>query len=118
MGSNHAGAGNRETGSGAQGKFLPRHEYASDNELENRIKNLDKLVDSLRTTQDQMPFSGDAQALDIVKGLRAKVKASHDLLRVAKLLSDPARESMFLKISDSLNDLEESFASHLGVKSS
>jgi hypothetical protein len=118
MGSNHAVDGNWQTGSGAQGKFLQRHEYASDNELENRIKSLEELVDSLRATPDRMSFSGNAQAFDLVKDFRAKIKASHDLLRVAKLLRDPARESMFSKIGDSLNDLEESIASHLGVKTS
>jgi hypothetical protein len=116
MGSNHAVDGNWQTASGAQGKFLQRPEFGSIDELENRIKNLEKLADSLCTNPDQMSFSGNAQAHDLVKDLRAKIKASYDLLRVAKLLRDPARESMFSKISDSLGELEESIASHLGVR--
>jgi hypothetical protein len=116
MGRDHGFGENWQTGSGAQGKFFQTHEYTSDNELENRIRKLEKLVDSVGGSQDQMSFSRNAQALDIVKDLRAKIKTSHDLLRVAKLLSDPARESMFLMVRDSLNDLEESITSHLGVK--
>ena len=78
------------------------------NELENRIKDLDKLVDSLVTPQ----------ALDLVNDLRVKLNASHKLLQVAKLLREPARASMLSKIRDSLNDLEEAIASRPSVKTS
>ena len=115
MGSNHAVAGNPQAELRVQRKSLQRDEYALDNELENRIKNLDKLVESLHATLDQM---SKPRALDLVNDLRVKIKASHNLLRVAKLLSDPARKSMFSKIRDSLNDLEESIASHLGATTS
>jgi hypothetical protein len=116
MGSNHAVAGNPQTELGVQSKSLQRDEYRLDDELENRIRNLDKLVDSLHATSDQMTFSGKPHALDLVNDLRVRIKASHNLLRVANLLSEPACESMLSKIRDSLNDLEESVASHLGVK--
>jgi hypothetical protein len=118
MGSNHAVAGNPQTELRVQSKSLQRDEYALDNELENRIKNLDKLVDSLHATSDQMSFSGKPHALNVVNDLRVRIKASHNLVRVAKLLSEPARESMFSKVRDSLNDLEESIASHLSAKTS
>jgi hypothetical protein len=48
--------------------------------------------------------------------LRVKIKATHNMLRVAKLLSEPARESMLSKVRDSLNDLEDIVASKLGVE--
>ena len=118
MGLNHAAAGNPQTELGVQSKFQQRVECALDNELENRIKNLDKIVDSLLATPDQMSFSSKPHVLNLVNDLRVKIKASHNLLRVAKLLSEPARGSMFWKIRDSLNDLEESVASHIGVKTS
>ena len=118
MSQNHAAAGNPQTELGVQSKFLQRDEYALDNELENRIENLDKIVDSLLATPDQTSSSGKPHVLNLVNDLRVKIKASHNLLRVAKLLSEPARESMFAKIRDSLNDLEESIASRLGVKTS
>ena len=78
------------------------------NELENRIKDLDKLVDSL----------GTPQALDLVNDLGVRLSASQNLLQVAKLLREPARESMLSKIRDSLNDLEEAIASRSSVKTS
>ncbi len=118
MDSNHAVAGNPQTELRVQSNSPQRDEYPSENELEDRIKNLDKLVDSLHATSDQTSFLGKPRALDLVTDLRMKIKASHNLLRVAKLLSDPARKSMFSKVRDSLNDLEESIASHLGVTTS
>ena len=119
MGSNHAIARDPQTELGLQSEFSQSDKYALDNdELENRIKNLDKLIDSLRTTPDRMSFPGKPHALDLLIDLRVRSNASHNLFRVAKLLSEPARESMLLKVRDSLNDLEESIASHLGVKTS
>lgn len=72
------------------------------------MKDLDKLVDNL----------GKPQPLDLVNDLRVKLNASHKLLQVAKLLREPARESMLLKVRDSLNDLEEAIASRSSVKTS
>ncbi len=116
MGSNHAVAENPQTELRVQTNSPQRDEYPSENELENRIKNLDKLVDSTHAALEQVSFSGKPCALDLVTDLRVKIKASQNLLRVAKLLSEPARASMFSKVRDSLNDLEESIASHLGVR--
>ena len=118
MGSHHTVAGNTQTEWGVPGTRFPRNEYALDNELENRIKNLEKLVDHLHTTSDQMSFAGKPHALDLVNDLRTKIKACQNLLHVAKLLSEPARGSMFSKVRDSLNDLEETIACHLVVKRS
>lgn len=117
MGSNHA-IWNSQTELKVQSKSLQRNDSALENELENRIQNLDKLVDSIHAALDQESFSGKPHALDLVNDLRMKLKASHNLFRVAKLLSEPARESMFSKVRDSLNDLAEVIASHLGVKMS
>jgi hypothetical protein len=118
MGSNHAVAGNPQTELRVQSNSPQRDEYPSENELEDRIKNLDKLVKSTHLVMDEPSFSGNHRTPDLVTDLRVKIKASHNLLRVATLLSEPARKSMFSKIRDSLNDLEESIASHLGVTSS
>jgi hypothetical protein len=48
--------------------------------------------------------------------LRVKIKASQDTLRVAKLLREPARASMLLRVRDSLSELEEVIATHLDVE--
>jgi hypothetical protein len=63
MGSNHTATGNLQTELRVQSKSLQRDEYALDDDLENRIKNLDKIVDSLLATPNQMSFSGKPHAL-------------------------------------------------------
>ena len=76
--------------------------HALEIEVENHLADLDKLVDGLDADQDQVSFSGKG----LMHELRDKVKASHHMLLVAKLLSEPARESMFSKVRDSLSDVE------------
>jgi hypothetical protein len=120
MRSNHAIAENLQTQLRVPSKLLRRDESALENEVENHLKHLDKLVDSIHAAQDKASFSGKPHALDLVNDLRVKIKASYDMVRVAKLLSEPVRTSMFSKVRDSLNDLEndleELIASHLAVK--
>jgi hypothetical protein len=91
-------------------------EFALENDLEKRITNLDKLADSVISALDQESFSGKPHALDLVNDLRVKIKATHNMLRVAKLLSEPARDSMLSKVRDSLNDLEDIVASKFGIE--
>jgi hypothetical protein len=86
--------------------------HALEIEVGNHLANLDKLVDSIDADRDQVSFSGK----DLMPRLRDKVKASHHMLLIAKLLSEPARESMFSKVRDSLSDVEELIASQLGAK--
>ena len=95
---------------------LRRVEFALENDLENRINNLSKLVDSVSSALGQESFSGKPHALDLVNDLRVKIKATQNMLRVAKLLSEPARGSMLSKVHDSLNDLEEVVASKFSVE--
>jgi len=116
MSSNHAITGNPQREPRIQSQSLLRDESTLENDLENRIRNLDKLVDSTYAALGQESFPGKPHALDLVNDLRVKIKASHNLFRVARLLSEPARESMFSKVHESLNDLEEVVASQLGVK--
>jgi len=85
--------------------------HALEIEVENHLANLDKLVDGLDADQDQVSFS----AKGLMHELRDNVKASHHMLLVAKLLSEPARESMFSKVRDSLSGVEL-IASQLVVK--
>jgi|SRR5271154_5735347 len=100
----------------AEHKSFRKIENASESELEIRIKNLDKLVYSVHSALRQVSFSGKPRALDLMNDLRAKIKATDNKLRVAKLLSEPARGSMLLTVRDSLNDLEEAIAAHLDVE--
>jgi hypothetical protein len=116
MGSNHSIAGNSHTERTAQGKSLQIDEPELENELENRIKNLDRLVHCVHAAPHQVSFSGKVGSLDLRNDLCVKVKATHDMFRVAKLLSEPARESMLSRVRDSLNVLEEVTAYRLDVE--
>lgn len=112
MGLNHAIAGTKPT----EHNFLRRNEYASENELENRIKNLNKLVYSVHEALHRVSFSGKPRALDLMNDLRVKIKATHNMLQVANLLSEPARASMLSRVRDSLDELEEAIASNMDVE--
>jgi hypothetical protein len=112
MSSNHLMTGNPPT----EHRSFRRNEFASENELEIRIKNLDNLVQSVYGALRQVSFSGKLRALDLMNDLRVKIKATHNMLRVAKVLSEPARESMLSRVRDSLKELEETIASHLDVE--
>ncbi len=116
MGSNHAIAGNSRTAPAVRNTSSQTDESRLENELENRIKNLDKLVHSVHDALHQVSFSGKPRALDLMNDLRVKIKATHNMLRVAKLLSEPARESMLSRVRDSVNDLEQVVASNLDVE--
>jgi hypothetical protein len=116
MRSNQANIGDPQREPRIQSQSLLGAESSLENDLENRISNLDTLVDSTYSALDHESFPGKPHALDLVNDLRVKIKASQNLFRVAKLLSEPARESMFSKLHHSLNDLEEVVASELGVK--
>ena len=71
---------------------------------------------SVHAALRQVSFSGRPRALGLVNGLRMKIKAIDNMLRVAKLLSEPARESMLSRVRDSLKELEETIAAQLNVE--
>lgn len=118
MGTNRVVPGNSQTEPTVQNKSLQKDRRALENELENRIENFDKLVQSIQGVLEQESFSTKLHAIDLVTDLRMKIKASHEMFRVAKLLREPARESMLLKVRDCVHDLEEVFALRSGVKMS
>lgn len=91
-------------------------DFSPENQLENRIKNLDRLAESIHSALGWESFSGKPHALDLADDLRLKVRASWNMFRVAKLLSEPARASMLSKVRASISDLEDVVASHFGVE--
>jgi hypothetical protein len=109
-------SGNTLRESGTENQTLLTDEYTEEKALENRIRNLDNLVDSAFAMLQRESIPGEPHRLDLANDLRVKIQASRNLFRVAKLLSEPARESMFSKVHDSLDDLEETVASELSVK--
>jgi hypothetical protein len=116
MGLDRTVAGIRETAVRSQSRSLRLHVSAPENELENRIRNLERLADSLAGALGRESFLGKPHALDLLNDLRFRIKASWNMFRVARLLSEPARESMLSKVRDSVHDLEGIVASRFGVE--
>jgi hypothetical protein len=108
----HAVAGNCETASRSQNGGEQKSEIV----LENRLRNLERLAESIEAALGRESFSGKPRALDLASALRMKIKASWKMFRLARLLSEPARESMLLKVWESVDDLEDVVASHFGVE--
>jgi hypothetical protein len=108
----HAVTGNPQTASRSQQKS----EIGLENELGNRMRNLERLAESIAAALGQESFSGKPHALDLASDLRMKIKASWTMFRLARLLSEPARESMLVKVWESVNDLEDVVASNFGVE--
>jgi hypothetical protein len=115
MGSNRAIAENPENEPRVQG--APKtYGSAPEYGLEIRIQNLDALVHSVHAALDREPFEGKHQALNVIASLRMKIKATLNMFRLARLLREPARESMLLRVRDSVNGLESDVATQLHVE--
>ena len=89
-----------------------------ENELENRLRNLERLAESVQGALGRESFSGlgKVHALDVVNDLRVKTKASWKIFRVAKLLSEPARGSMLAQVRETVEELEQVVAGQFGVE--
>lgn len=115
MGSNRAIGENPENEPRVQG--TPRtNGSAPDYGLEIRIQNLDMLVYSVDAALDRESFEGKHHALNLIANLRVKIRATLNMLRLARLLREPARESMLLRVQDSVNGLESDVAAQLHVE--
>jgi len=111
----HAIATNPEVDQETLNEF-PVSDSTSENQLQNRIENLDRLANSVQAALGRQSFSGKHQALDLANDLRLKIVANRKMFQVAKLLREPARASMLSRVNSSLNELEEAIALHFGVE--
>jgi hypothetical protein len=84
-------------------------------ELESRIENLKICVDRLPAGNEEQELGG-MQEPNHVNDLRTRLKAMWNMVRVAKLLREPARGSMLATVQDSLKEMEESVAAEFGVR--
>jgi hypothetical protein len=101
MGSNRATAENPQNEPTVQG--TPQtYGSAPEHGLKIRIQNLDALVHSVLAALDRESFEGKHEALNVIANLRVKIKATLNMFRLASLLREPARESMLLRVHDSL----------------
>jgi hypothetical protein len=116
MGLDRTAPGTTETEVRSQNRSRQPHVSRPENELENRIRNLERLAISLEAALGRESFLGKPHALDLLNDLRLRIKASWNMFRVARLLSEPARTSMLSKVRDSVHDLEGIVASRFGVE--
>jgi hypothetical protein len=112
----HAVTGSPQSASRSQNNSPQKSEIGLENELENRMRNLQRLAESIEAALGRESFSGKPHALDLASDLRMKIKASWKMFQLARLLSEPARESMLEKVWESVNDLEDAVASNFGVE--
>jgi hypothetical protein len=108
----HAVTANPKSESRSQNTDEQKSEVA----LEYRLRNLERLAESIEAALGRESFSGKPDALDLASGLRIKIQASWKMFRLARLLSEPARRSMLLKVWESVDELEDVVASHFGVE--
>jgi hypothetical protein len=116
MGLERAVAGIPQAEVSSQNRSPQINVSAPENELENRLRNLESLANSIEAALGRESFAGQPRALDLLRDLRLKIRTSSNMFRVAKLLSEPARASMLSSVRDSVNDLEDIVASHFGVE--
>lgn len=114
MDPNQAVVGNH-TESRAQRELTGRNELDLEHELENRMRNLEKLAESLCSTLGRESFSGKAHALRLANELHVTIKATREMFRIARLLREPARTSMLSSVRTSVRALEGQIASRFGV---
>jgi len=114
----HAVSGNTQTEWGLHDKRGEANGAARENELENRLRNLERLAESVQGALGRESFSGTGaeRALDLTNDLRLKIQASWKIFRVAKLLSEPARGSMLAQVRESVGELENVVAAQFGVE--
>jgi hypothetical protein len=112
----HAVTENPQTASRSPNNCQQESEIGLENELQNRIRNLERLAESIEAALGREAFSGQPHAIDLASDLRVQIKASWKMFRLARLLSEPARESMLAKVGESVNDLEDAVASNFGVE--
>jgi hypothetical protein len=88
---------------------------ASESDLENRAKSLSKLLRRL-DVDGCASDSPQPHALGPVNELKVKIESTYNMLRVAKLLSEPARQSLLSKVRESLEDFERVIATNFDVE--
>ena len=94
--------------------LLQRIDRTPENDLENRAKSLREFLQ--RLAHDRLPSSGQPHVLDQLSDLKVKVQATYNMLQIAKLLREPARQSMLSTVRESLDGLERVIANCFDVE--
>ena len=89
---------------------------ATQRQLDCRIRNLDKLIDSVWFALNQASFPGQPHALDLATDLRVKAKATENMFRVGTQLREPARTRVLSRVLSAVCELERAIASRFGLE--
>jgi hypothetical protein len=95
-----------ETASNHQLHMVPNEAHFDENDIEARIERLTKRFDKTSAASQLVWLKSGPHIFDPALDLSVKVESIRWMLRVAKPMSEPAREVMFLRIENSLRKLE------------
>jgi len=88
-----------------------KNEQSHGTEFESRLERLTDRFQDMNTASHYVWLADGPHVFDPSLDLSVKVEAIRWMLRIAKHMNGPAREAVFLRIEDSLRQLEAAFES-------
>lgn len=104
-----------ETGSNHRLHVVPNEAHFDENDIEARIERLTKRFNRSNAASHLVWLKGGPQIFDPALDLTVKIESIRWMLRIAKPMSESAREVMFLRIENSLRKLEAEVDSSVRV---
>lgn len=95
-----------ETASNHRLHVVPNEAHFDENDIEARIERLTKRFDKIGAASHLVWLQSGPHIFDPALDLSVKIESIRWMLRVAKPMTEPAREVMFLRIENSLRKLE------------
>jgi hypothetical protein len=95
-----------ETASNHRLHVVPNEVHFDENDIEARIERLTKRFDKISAASHLVWLQSGPHIFDPALDLSVKIESIRWMLRVAKPMSEPAQEVMFLRIENSLRKLE------------
>jgi hypothetical protein len=95
-----------ETASNHRLQVVPNEAHFDENDIEARIERLTKRFNKISAVSHLVWLKSGPHIFDPALDLSVKIESIRWMLRIAKPMSEPAREVMFLRIENSLRKLE------------
>ena len=95
-----------ETASNYRLHVVPNEAHFDENDIEARIERLTQRFDKISAASHIVWLTSGPHIFDPALDLTVKIESIRWMLRIAKPMSEPAREVMFLRIENSLRKLE------------
>ena len=96
-------------------EVMRKNAYLNAVEVEERLENLNDRLQNVNAASYLVWLKSGVHRFDPVLDLRVKVEAVRWMLRIAKHLNDGARETVFLTVMNSLDQLEKAVESGVGA---